>query len=222
MILSGNDPNKITSVKRKLDDLFKIKDLGALKFFLGLEVTRSSKGNSLCQRKYTLELLESAGLLAYKPASTPMVHSQKLARDDGHPFEDIAAYRRLIGQLLYLTNSRPDICYAVTCLSQFLSKPMQSHHTTALQILRYLKGSLGRGLFFPSDYELQLKAFSDLDWVACLDTRCSITRYCVFLGHSFISWKSKKQQTVSTSSTEAEYRALAATTCEVQWLTFLL
>ena len=117
MILSGNDLNEITSVKRKLDNLFKIKDLGPLKFFLGLEIARSSKGISLYQCKYNLELLEFARLLACKPAATPMVHSQKLVKDDGHPFDDVATYRRLIGQLLYLTNSRPDICYAVTHLS---------------------------------------------------------------------------------------------------------
>ena len=218
MILCGNDPAEISCVKLKLDDLFKIKDLGPLKIFLGLEVAHCSKGISLCQRKYTLELLESAGLLACKPAATPMVHSQKLVRDDGDPLDDVGAYRRLIGQLLYLTNSRPNICYAVTHLSQFLSKPMKSHYQAALHVLKYLKGSPGRGLFFSSESDIQLKAFSD----ACPDSRRSITGYCVFLGNSLDSWKSKKQPTVSRSSPEAEYRALAATTCEVQWLTYLL
>ena len=192
MILTGNDTSEISNVKQTLDNLFRIKDLGALKFFLGLEVARSSKGISLCQRKYALEILQDAGLLACKPALTPMVHSAKLVKDDGVPFEDIAAYRRLVGQLLYLTNTRPDICFAVTHLSQFLSKPMKSHHQAALRILRYLKGSPGRGLFFPSENDIQLKAFSDSDWAACPESRRSITGFCVFLGNSLISWKAKK------------------------------
>ena len=154
MILVGNDPNEIRSVKKILDDRFRIKDLRPLKFFLGLEVARSSAGISLCQRKYTLELLESAGMLTCKPVSTPMVHSTKLVKDDRDPFEDVGAYRRLVGQLLYLNNTRPDISFVVTHLSQFLSKPMRSHHQAAMRVLRYLKGSPAKGLFFPSSNSL--------------------------------------------------------------------
>ena len=221
MILAGNDTAEIVSVKQQLDTLFKIKDLGPLKFFLGFEVARSSAGISVCQRKYTLELLEHTGLLACKPAVTPMVHSSKLTRDDGDPFEDVSAYRRIVGQLLYLTNTRPDICYAVTTLSQFLSKPMKSHYQAALRIIRYLRGTPAHGLFFPSNFELKLKGFSDSDWASCPDSRRSITGFCIYLGNSLVSWKSKKQHIVSRSSSEAEYRALAAAS-EIQWLTYLL
>ena len=151
-----------------------------------------------------------------------MNNTVKLLKDDGHPFPDIAAYRRLVGQLLYLTNTRPDICFAVTYLSQFLSAPMSSHYNAALRILRYLKGSPGRGLFFPCHSSLQIKAFSDSDWASCPESRRSFTGFCIFLGDSLVSWKTKKQPTVSHSSSKAEYRALVATTCEIQWLTFLL
>ena len=135
MILAGNDPTEIVAVKQKLDDLFQIKDLGPLKFFLGLEVARSSKGISLCQRKYALELLQSVGILACKPALTPMSNSTKLVKDDGKPLEDVAPYRRLVGQLLYLIHTQQDICYVVTHLSQFLSNPIQSHLQAAHRIL---------------------------------------------------------------------------------------
>ena len=222
MLLTGDDRAEINSVKKVLDDLFRIKDLGPLKFFLGLEVARSSRGISLCQRKYVLELLESAGLLGCRPISTPMDSNLKLQRDDGNPFHDPPAYRRLVGQLLYLTTTRPDINFAVTSLSQFLHAPMVSHYHAALRILKCLKCAPGLGLFFPSASDLHLKGFSDNDWATCPDTRRSATGYQIYLGNSLISWKSKKQHTVSRSSFEVEYRALAATTCEIQWLTYLL
>ena len=126
-----------------------------------------------------------------------------------------------MGQLLYLTNTQLDICFTVTYMSQFLFAPMQAHYNVVLRILQYLKGSHGRGLFFSSGSSFQLKAFSDLDWAACPESQRSFTGYCIFLGDSLISWKTKKQPTVSRSSSEAEYMALATTTYKTQWLTFL-
>ena len=122
----------------------------------------------------------------------------------------------LVGQLVYLTNTRLNIFFVVTLLSQFLSKPMRSHYQVAIRIMRYLKNCPGQGLLFPADNHLQIEAFSDLDWATCPTTKRSVTRYCVFLGNSLIFWKSKKQHTISKSSMEAKYRALATVTCEVQ------
>ena len=131
---------------------------------------------------------------------------------------DISLYRRLIGRLLYLSLSRPDITFAIHKLSQFVSQPHTPHLHAAYHLLRHLKGSPGQGLFFCSTSSLQLKAFSDADWSACLDSCKSITSFCIFLGDSLVSWKAKKQQTISKSSAEAEYRAMAATTSELVWL----
>ena len=222
IVITGASLEGINSLKQSLSEEFKLKDLGNLKMFLGLEVARSKSGISVCQRKYALELLEDTGFLASKPAHHPMDPHLKSLNFEGAPVSDPSQYRRLIGQLLYLTITRPDISYAVNRLSQFVSTPKQPHLQAVHHLLRYIKHNPSQGLFFSTTRSLQLKAFSDSDWAGCIDTRRSVTGFCVFLGDSLISWKSKKQTVVSRSSTEAEYRALAAVTGEIIWLRQLM
>jgi hypothetical protein len=222
VILAGNHLPEFSYNKDLLHSSFKIKDLGQLKYFLGLEVAHSSRGISLCQRKYCLDLLSDTGFLGAKPPSTPSDASLKLHDDSSTPFEDISAYRCLVGRLIYLNTTRPDITFITQQLSQFLSKPTHTHYNAALRVLKYLKGCPGRGLFFPRSSSLQILGFSDADWAGCKDSRRSISGQCFFLGQSLISWRTKKQPIVARSSSEAEYRALAAATCELQWLLYLL
>ncbi|XP_013624388.1 PREDICTED: uncharacterized mitochondrial protein AtMg00810-like [Brassica oleracea var. oleracea] len=146
----------------------------------------------------------------------------KLSTKTGTRLPDASIYRRLVGRLLYLTHTRPDITYALHKLSQYMSAPTDAHLQTAFCVLRYLKNDPGQGLFYPTTSTLKLTAYSDADWAACPDSRQSITGYCVFLGDSLISWRSKKQQTVLRSSSEAEYRAMADATCELISLTVIL
>jgi len=218
IVLTGNDYNEIQQVKSFLNAKFMIKDLGNLRYFLGLEVARSPSGIVLNQRKYVLELLHDTGLLATKPVSTPYDLSLKLHCTESDIFQDITQYRRLIGRLIYLTTTRPDIAFDVQQLSQHVSQLRVVHYRAAIRILQYLKSCPAKGLFYAHKTDLSLSGFADSDWATCPTTRRSVTGYTVFLGSSLISWKSKKQSTVSRSSTEAEYRALAALTCEVQWL----
>lgn len=222
VLLAGNDMTEIQLVKDSLHAKFRIKDLGEAKYFLGLEIARSSAGIVLNQRKYALELLSDSGLLGCKPVSTPMDSSMKMGASSGTPLADISSYRRLIGRLLYLTTTRPDISFAVNQLSQYLSAPTDVHEAAAHRVLHYIKGNPGCGLLYSASSSSTLTAFSDSDWAGCVDTRRSITGYCTFLGSSLISWRSKKQNTASRSSCEAEYRAMAAAVCEIQWLSYLL
>ncbi|XP_019169790.1 PREDICTED: uncharacterized protein LOC109165466 [Ipomoea nil] len=222
ILVAGTDSIQIQALKQLLDNAFKIKDFGNLNYFFGIEAFRTPKGINLCQRKYTLDILQEYGFLEAKPAPTPSVCGQKLNSSEGNLLEYPEDYRRLVGKLLYLTNTRPDITYSVQQLSQFVDKPRDSHLMAGHMVLRYLKGSPGKGIFYSSNNYLRLQGFSDSDWASCIESRKSLTGYCVYLGDSLISWKTKKQVTVSRSSSEAEYRALASTTCELQWLLYLL
>ncbi|KAL0361000.1 UNVERIFIED_CONTAM: Retrovirus-related Pol polyprotein from transposon TNT 1-94 [Sesamum radiatum] len=157
-----------------------------------------------------------------RTATTPLPPGIKFAADAGAHLANPKTYRRLVGRLLYLNFTRPDTSYAAEQLSQFLQHPCQQHWDAALHLVRYLKGSMHKGLFFPSTNSLKLKAFSDADWASCVDTRRSLTGYCIFLGTALVSWKTEKQNTVSRSTAEAEYRSMGSTICELSWIMFLL
>ena len=154
MIIIGNDSACVANLKKVLDQKFGIKDLGSLKYFLGLEIARGAKGISINQRKYALDVLKEAGMVGCKPAKTQMVQQLKLSKCNGDVFKDAGQYRRLIGKLMYLTLSRPNITYAVHRLSQFLAQPRVPHMKVATRILQYIKGTLGQGVFFPVDLDL--------------------------------------------------------------------
>ncbi|CAM8924815.1 unnamed protein product [Rhodiola kirilowii] len=208
VVLTGTSIPQINKVKAFIHAEFQIKDLGYLKYFLGIEVARSSSGIFINQRQYVLDLLSEVGLLACKPCSTPMDIKQKLALSTSKPLSDPTEYRKIVGKLVYLHVTRPDIAFSVHMLSQFLAAPTTDHLQAATRVLRFLKQAPAQGLFYPAGVPLFLEAFCDVDWASCPVTRRSTTSYGIRLGSSLISWRTKKQSTVSRSSAESEYRAI--------------
>ena len=222
MIITGDDVGGITVLKSELSRCFEMKDLGPLRYFLGIEVAHSPKGYLLSQSKYTGDILERARLTDTKIVDTPLELNVHLSPYDGVLLPDPTLYRTIVGSLVYLTITRPDIAHAVHVVSQFVTAPTTVHWAAVHRILRYLRGTRFQSLLLPSSSSLELRAYSDADWAGDPADRKSVTGFCVFLGDSLVSWKSKKQAVVSVSSTEAEYRAMASTTREVVWLRRLL
>ncbi|XP_042958212.1 uncharacterized mitochondrial protein AtMg00810-like [Carya illinoinensis] len=196
ILVAGNDLSQIEIFKKILSAHFKTKDLGSLKYFLGLEVARSPIGIFLNQRKYALDILSDSGQLGARTAPFPMEQHLKLTIQDGNPLLDPGLYRHLASRV--------------------------PHMIAALRVLHYIKGCPGQGIFFPSSNNTHVSAYTDSDWANCPATRHSTTGYFIQLGTSLISWLTKKQSTVSRSSAEAEYRAMVVTTCELTWLKQLL
>lgn len=221
IILTGNNANLIRFFISRLNKEFQITDLGKLNYFLGLEVSYHASGLFLSQSKYAHDILARAHLLDAKPAATPLSTSAYFTTQ-GTPFHDPTLYRSLVGALQYLTISRPDLSYAVNQVSQFLHAPTQDHFQAVKRIMRYVKGTLSYGLSFSHATAPTILGYSDADWARCIETRRSTYGYSIFLGGNLVSWSAKKQPTVSRSSCESEYRALANTAAEIIWITHLL
>lgn len=187
ILIASNSNLAICSLKQDLQCRFKMRDLGRPKYFLGLEIAYATSGISICQRKYTLELLTDFGLLGCRTSSVPMEPNVKITKTGGDLLESPAMYRRLVGKLIYLTITRPDLSYAVNSLSQYMGTPRIPHWHAAIRVLQYLKGTAGQGLFYATDSNVTIKAFADADWASCPDTRRSVSGFCVFLGSSLIS-----------------------------------
>jgi hypothetical protein len=222
IVLTASYPALLRRIISALQQEFAMKDLGVLHHFLGMQVQRSGDGLLLSQRQYMLDILSRAGMSECKPCSTPVDTNPKVAAAEGAPVSDPTDFRSLAGALQYLTFTRPDIAYAVQQVCLHMHDPREPHLAALKRILRYVRGTLHLGLLLRPSSSTDLVVYTDADWAGCPDTRRSTSGYAVFLGDNLVSWSSKRQNTVSRSSAEAEYRAVANGVAEATWLRQLL
>ncbi|GKV20012.1 hypothetical protein SLEP1_g30193 [Rubroshorea leprosula] len=215
IIITGSDSSAVQSLIQIMGARFSLKDLGPLNFFLGVEAIPTAAGLFLSQHRYVTDLLQQYNMHEAKPVPTPLAASTSLHLGSGSPLSDGSIYRWLLGSLQYLALTRPDLCFAVNKLSQFMHQPTDAHWQAAKRVLRYLQGTRFHGVLLQPQSALSLHAYSDADWAGDRSTCVSTTGYLVFLGSNPISWRATKQKAVARSSTEAEYRALASAASEL-------
>lgn len=196
-------------------------DLGLLHYFLGLQVIQSSDGISLYQQKYALDMLQCFGMLDCKPAPTPFQSGVVLTTACPTPSVDSTLYRPLVGILLYLTHTRPDISFAVGLVSRFSHDPHESHWQAAKRILRYIQGTSSHGIHYTSG-EPHIVGYTNSDWAGDVTDRKSTSGFVFYLGSGPITWSCKKQTTHALSSIEAEYRSAVLASQEILWLRQLM
>jgi hypothetical protein len=221
IVLIASSDSFLSHIVTLLNREFSMTDLGPLHHFLGVTASRTSSTLFLSQRQYILDLLSRAGMIDCQPSRTPADIGAKLSAD-GDPVPDPTLYRSLTGALQYATLTRPDISYSVQQACLYMHDPRVPHLSHVKRILRYLKGTLDHGLLLNSSSPTSLTVYSDADWAGCPDTRRSTSGFCVYLGDNLVSWSSKRQVTVSRSSAEAEYRAVAHAVAEAVWIRQLL
>ncbi|GJR90900.1 putative ribonuclease H-like domain-containing protein [Tanacetum coccineum] len=207
IIFGSTKKNLCTEFEKMMHKKFQMSSIGELTFFLGLQVKQKEDGIFISQDKYVTEILKKFGFSDVKTASTPMETHKPLLKDADGEDVDEHLYRSMIGSLMYLTSSRPDIMFAVCACARFQVNPKSSHLHAVKRIFRYLKGQPKLGLWYPKDSPFDLVAYTDSDYAGASLDRKSTTGGCQFLGCRLISWQCKKQTVVANSTTEAEYIA---------------
>ncbi|PNY07765.1 putative copia-type polyprotein [Trifolium pratense] len=222
LIFTGNDECLFKEFKQSMMKEFEMTDLGMMKYFLGIEVVQSAAGIFICQKKYAQEVLERFKMDDCNPVQIPIVPGTKLTRDVEGTKIDNTYYKQMVGSLMYITATRPDLTYAVSLISRYMESPTELHHQVVKKILRYLKGTVNYGLFYKKSEINELVGFSDSDYAGDLDDRKSTSGYVFLLSGAAVSWSSKKQPVVTLSTTEAEFIAAASCVCQGIWLRRIL
>ncbi|KAJ4820740.1 polyprotein [Rhynchospora pubera] len=222
MIYFGTNDAMVREFKEQMMAVFEMTDLGKMHYFLGLEVEQEEGRIFISQRKYATDLVAKFGLKGCNFVQTPMNTNEKLTLVDGTGPTDATRFRSLIGGLMYLTHTRPDITHAVSIVARYMQNPTKQHMGAAKRILRYIAGTTSYGLWYNAVDGSCLTGYSDSDWAGDIDDRKSTTGQIFFYGTSIITWSSKKQTTVALSTTEAEYSAVTSAACQGVWLRRLL
>ncbi|GJW37512.1 retrovirus-related pol polyprotein from transposon TNT 1-94 [Tanacetum coccineum] len=218
IIFASTKPAMCDEFAKIMTSKFKMSMMGKMSFFLGLQISQSPRGIFINQSNYALEIIKKYGMLSSDPVDTPMVDKSKLDEDlQGKPV-DPTHYRGMIGSLMYLTSSRPDLVFAVCMCARYQAKPTEKHLHAVKRIFRYLKGTIDMGLWYSKDSCITLTAYADADHAGCQDTRRNTSGSAQFLGDKLVSWSSKKQKSTAISSTKAEYIALSGCCAQILWM----
>ncbi|GKD77502.1 retrovirus-related pol polyprotein from transposon TNT 1-94 [Tanacetum coccineum] len=201
-----------------MHDEFEMSMMGELNFFLGLQIKQLNDGIFFNQSKYIKEMLKKFGLEDSKPMKTPMSTETKLTRDEEGESVDNTKYRGMIGSLLYLTASRPDIMFSVCLCARFQEDPKTSHLEAVKRIFRYIKGTMHLGLWYPKGSGIETIVYADSDHAGDYVDRKSTSGVCTFMGCCLTSWFSKKQTALAISTTEAEYVSAGKACQQALWM----
>ncbi|GJV11333.1 putative ribonuclease H-like domain-containing protein [Tanacetum coccineum] len=218
IIFASTYHNACHIFSKEMSSKFQMSMMGQMSFFLGLQVSQSPRGIFINQAKYALETLKKYGMDLSDPVDTPMVDRLKLDEDlMGIPV-DQTRFRGMVGSLMYLTASRPDLVFAVCMCARYQAKPTKKHFEAIKRVFRYLKGTINMGLWYPKDNAMSLTAYADADHAGCQDSRRSTSGSAQFLGDRLVSWSSKKQRSTAISTTEAEYIAMSGCCAQILWM----
>ncbi|KAL4309595.1 hypothetical protein GQ457_01G033490 [Hibiscus cannabinus] len=222
LLVMGSNDKAVSEFKLSMQKEFEMSDLGLMSYFLGMEINQSKAGIFISQNKYALDVLKKFKLESCKGVDSPLPSNLKLSKNDGEKLYDPSIFRSIVGSLLYMTATRPDLMFPATLLSRFLSSPTDVHLGVAKRVLRYVKSTLGEGLNYLKMDNVVLTGYSDSDWAGSLDDMKSTSGYVFNVGSGAICWSSKKQQVVAQSTAEAEYIVAAAAANQAIWLRNLL
>ncbi|KAL0348008.1 UNVERIFIED_CONTAM: Retrovirus-related Pol polyprotein from transposon RE2 [Sesamum angustifolium] len=218
----GNNEKMIQDFKEDMMKTFEMSDLGLMHFFLGIEINQEKEGIFICQRKYTETLLKKFKMESCKTVTTPLVTGEKYQKEDGSQKVDGSIYRSLIGSLLYLTTTRPDIMFATSLLSRFMQSPSQVHYAAAKRILRYLRGTKDFGIWYKSTNDAKLVGYTDSDWAGSVDDMKKHIRLHFFTWVRNIFMGFQETSYCGTILSGSRYIAAAATSNQAIWLRRIL
>jgi transposase InsO family protein len=222
LIFTGNDSSMFQSFKESMMNTFDMTDLGKMRYFLGIEVTQNEQGIFMCQEKYAKEILERFNMEKSNSVCSPIVAGTKLSKYDKGDEVDPTQFKQMVGSLMYLTATRPDLMFAVNLIARFMEHPVENHLMDAKRILRYIRGTQELGILYKKGSQAELIAYSDSDYGGDVDDRKSTPGYVFMMGSGAVSWSSRKQPIVTLSTTEAEFIAAAHCVCQGIWLKRIL
>ncbi|CAJ2662180.1 unnamed protein product [Trifolium pratense] len=222
LIFTGNDEKLFAEFKSSMERNFAMTDLGKMRYFLGVEIKQDGNGIFLYQQKYAVEILQRFGMSDCNSVNNPIVPGSKLQKDETGQASNSTLYKQMVGCLMYLLATRPDLAFSVCLVARYMERPTEIHMAAVKRILRYLKGTTSYGLWYERGKGDELVGWSNSDYAGDIDDRRSTSGYVFMIGTKAVSWSSKKQPIVTLSTAEAEFIAAAGSACQGVWLSRIL